>query len=577
MFEVYTGTRPGRPRLLLVLSAVILAGVLGAAWLQVRHSRTLEPERRIEGTPLVVRLPEGWVQPNKNDPGLFVLPIQRTVHGKLQWEADREIRFRYERTGAFRAPLDMLAEQPSAEFEPTPAHIGPFEAVQMRQVLRRRWGRSTVVRQQIIRLTCLPGGEVISVTYVPMTDLTVADLRLFDKVCLATRVEDGRLVVPPQEAMEHAGVEFPVDDDAVTSLPQIADVPGMHLGGSENSVPVWSLGIFRTWLAAGRAPRDLLLDFAANKWLLSEEDAEVREWTRADGARVAAIAHPQPARNRSPISAVWVVAESPEEAVMLLAQADGRYAASAATAAEAVVEEIAITPLAAIPPIEAAEAAGAELAALLTKTGAKSWWGRRPLVLKYRGRTVEGSEMLVTVRRVPDGGSDLGYEGQERWQSKDKPWSESVYWRIDARAIGYERERVVYVADGVSLSIADNRQADSDVVDREIRVRDVRRWSGELRTGPAYICPPIESIAEARVARAEEGAWIIESTANTGRRTHTRLLRPLPAEDGHLRVLAQDDYEPVGAILAFDEDEEGHGDGELLYREEPTARLERVR
>src|SRR5512140_2146919 len=60
LFEVYTGAKPGRPRLLLFVTAGLLAGALGLAWLQVRAGHTLGPEARVGDTPLWVRLPKGW-------------------------------------------------------------------------------------------------------------------------------------------------------------------------------------------------------------------------------------------------------------------------------------------------------------------------------------------------------------------------------------------------------------------------------------------------------------------------------------------------------------------------------------
>jgi len=66
-------------------------------------------------------------------------------------------------------------------------------------------------------------------------------------------------------------------------------------------LPRWSLGIFRTWLATGRTPRDLLLDFAATHWLVPETALDVRESRRADGAALAGVRHP--GRNQTAVVA----------------------------------------------------------------------------------------------------------------------------------------------------------------------------------------------------------------------------------------------------------------------------------
>ena len=56
--------------------------------------------------------------------------------------------------------------------------IGRFDGVQIRQVERTAWRRQVFVREKILRLAILPTGHLISVAYFPMTDLTLADLKL---------------------------------------------------------------------------------------------------------------------------------------------------------------------------------------------------------------------------------------------------------------------------------------------------------------------------------------------------------------------------------------------------------------
>jgi len=67
MYQVHTGTRPGRPAILIVLCGVSLAGTLGLAWLQTRAARGLGQQISI-GTDLVIRPPLGWAQ-DPRDPG----------------------------------------------------------------------------------------------------------------------------------------------------------------------------------------------------------------------------------------------------------------------------------------------------------------------------------------------------------------------------------------------------------------------------------------------------------------------------------------------------------------------------
>lgn len=108
------------------------------------------------------------------------------------------------------------------------------------------------------------------------------------------------------------------------------------------------------------------------------------------------------------------------------------------------------------------------------------------------------------------------------------------------------------------------------MVHRKIELNNVEWWSGTFRPGPAFVCPPIESLAEAWAARHSKSAMIVEAGTLLGTGTHSRLLSPLPPENGYGRVLLQADYNPTGVILAFDEDDE------VLYELSPTARYERV-
>ena len=274
MVEVHSGSKPGRPVALLIVTSIVLIGALGLAWVQVRESRALGPEQSIPGTPLLVRPPLGWLADRK-DPRSFVLPVRRAVRGQEQWEVDRRIRFNYDRLGRFQPPVEWLrAAVGSRDFEPEPAKIGPFAAVQIRQVERRRRGRHIFVGESILRVAVLPGGEVIAVTYIPMTELTPADLRLLDTVCNSIRLSEPGLSAAPEEALQHAGVDFAFEDGWQASLPYLREVPGFFVEGLEDGFPAWSLGVFRTWLAAGREPSDLLYDFASSVWLLPEERVE---------------------------------------------------------------------------------------------------------------------------------------------------------------------------------------------------------------------------------------------------------------------------------------------------------------
>jgi len=469
-------------------------------------------------------------------------------------------------------PLTWLAQRTSASVRPEPTRIGPFPAIQIREVLRRRWGRNIILGESILRVAFLPGGQRIRVQYTPMSDLTIADLKLLDAVCDAVRVDDPALRVTPQAAMEQVGCQIPLPAGSQVSLSQLADVPGLFVSGLEDGLPAWSLGVFRTWLAGNRTPRDLLVDLAATFWRLDAESVRTDESTRTDGARLASVRHPDPSRNRLPLFAAWIVARSPAEAVLLFVCADERYVSGAHAAGQRIAEQLAIQPISGLASLSSAEEAGLKLATLLAQRGALPWWGRDPVRLVYR-ETFAPDHAAVEIERVAHRRDPkLGYEGSLTRRTSGRNWEERTEWWIDAQALGYRQESVTFVGDGVPLEVSERRLASTNVVHRTIKFADQDPRSTPFQIGPAFVCPPIESIAEAWVARQTEGAWLIEASTRQGRGAHHRLLRPLPPEADRLpRVLLLDDYWPLGTIVAFDED------GEVRYQLDAATRYERVR
>lgn len=189
MFEVYTATRAGRPRVLLLLAAGALVVVLGLAWIQVRGSRALGDEVRIAGTPLLVHPPKGWVQ-SPRDPGVFIRPVQREIWGRKVWAAERSIEFYYRRWPARQPLLALLKlsnyrDVVAAAYQPEPAGIGGFEGVQVHRRRYRRIGRRQEPFDSVYRLVCTPRGDQISVEYTPLGELSAGDMELFDAVCQA--------------------------------------------------------------------------------------------------------------------------------------------------------------------------------------------------------------------------------------------------------------------------------------------------------------------------------------------------------------------------------------------------------
>jgi hypothetical protein len=569
MFEVYAASRPGRPVALLVLVSATLAGTLGLAWLQARSKRALGPEQTIPGTPLTVRVPRGWVA-DRQDPGSFVLPVRRVIRGREVLVADRQIRFEYRRLPGFTPPESLFPpEKLQSPLQLEPARIGRFPAVQVRQSERRQWRRQALMVPVILRVAVLPNGDLISVRYTPMTDLTLADLHLLDSVCDSLRLRDPHLCASAPEAEQRAGVQLEFERSWQVALAEFEEVPGFFIGGLIDRWPGWALGVFRTFLACGRRPADLLLDFATACWRLPESEAIIETSRREDGAELAVLRHPQPGRNRHRVASVRVVSESARSSVMLFVFTDAEHLAAADSVADRVARQIRIEPLDAIPPLEEAELAGRNLAATLTEAGAVPWWGQLPVQLSYRGQSWRGEESVLLVREPTGRNPVRGYRATIRRRFSNGA-DEHEQWRIDGRGIAYEFATEMYVTDGLRIGVREARAGAEEPVSRLVTFNDVERYVRSFRPGPTFICPPLEGLAEAWVARQNGGFCVNESSTLLGRGTCARLLRNLPADGPYARVLVLEDFCPFGTIVAVDDE------WELQYRLEWGGRWERV-
>lgn len=558
MFEVYTGHKPGRPLLLLIVSVAALTGTLGAAWLQVQNRRALGPEVRIDGTPLIVRAPRGWVR-ERDDPSSFVLPAQYTAWGRELLVAKRELRFRYNRLAAFRSPAYGIAAQIGGRLDPnrlTPARIGPFDGLQY--VLPGQQRRNARLSGDvIIRCACSPRGDQITVLYLPLTELTHADLGLLDDVCAAVRLDDPAIRPRAADALHQAGLAFSLPSSWTVSGPDVPDVAGLHLGGAVDGEPAWALDVLRTVLAYSRTPRELLLDFALTEWNLAEDELRIVETGRADGAEITTI---HPAREESlPIPVAAALLHRGATAALIAARgAEPRFAAEMNEALRRFAAGAELTPTAALPDVEQAIAAGGRLAARLTGPGVFSGaWGMLPEQHVYlvEGGADEG--VFAIGRAARNRRPQEGYFGYMVQLSRDM--RVVLTWRQEADGVTYEWERSAPDGPGPSAAevrLRETRRAAESSVTRTRRLgRNTARSTHEF--GPAFVGLPAEELAESWVAAQTEPreACLIQVSGTRTSGLHTRWLRPLAAdENGRRRVLLQDDFDVAPAVLVFDAD-----------------------
>ncbi len=555
LIEVHTGAKPGRPRRLLVLSAGLLAGTLGLAWLQVREAHALGPEQRVGDTPLRVRVPKDW-RPYPDDPQRFILPVVSERRHRLVLEFERSVRFELLALPAFQ-PIESLLQFLDLDDQRTlatrrQARIGPYPALEVRHLVPLRLGRRVVERETIVRFTCLPRGHLLQVTYDPLIELRPADFEIMEEVCDSLRIDDPTLSGDAAEFMRSAGLEFALEDDWLVVGTHFEEVPGLYVGGTVNGLPAWSIAILRTWLAAGRRPRDLLADLAGREWLLWDTDALLSKQRRPDGAAVATLRHPEFGHTDERIQSAMVVAEAAAEAVIMFVYAGPGEAEVADEVARRLAAEIEIAALDAIPEVDRAEEAGRVLTATLAARGPVPRWGREPVQTVYRGSRLGRTERLTVRREAVRRNPELGYSGTLRRRTGRRQREETIQWTVDGHAQSYRWQADLYNGRN-QLAIIEQRAKPSDPVRRQIIIDERERHARSFQPGPGFVPPPVESIIEGWVARGEVTAAIVETSSILGLGTHTVLLRSLPPDDGFPRVLVQSDFWPQGAILAFDD------------------------
>jgi len=556
---------------LAVVSAALLAATLGLAWLQVHAARALGPEQRVGDTPLIVRLPKDW-RPQADRDGYFVLPMSDETRRRTGLRYERRVRFQYEPLQTFHGIAylyDALGLEELGELvDRRPARIGRFDAIQVHlrsTRVYRRGGIATI--EQLVRFTCLPRGQMIAVWYDPLVDLRPADFEILDEVCQSLQIDDPSVSASPDELLKRAGLEMPVSADWVVVGPHFDPVPGLYVGGSRDGIPIWSIGIFRTWLARGREPHDLLRDFAANYWMVSPDENDVREFRRADGVMVTEMRHPNFGLTEEPVSSVWMISQSPSLSGILYVCAEANAAAAASEVAGGIAESLRMSSLGAAADLDSTEQAGRELVSRLRKVGPVPRWGRDPMETAYQRR--DRNEAVVITRHAVDRDPEQGYEGGT-YRRIGRSREETTKWTLDGRAAKYVWQ-ADFLREQVRMRVTERRTSSSGEATRLVLTDGRERAQWSFMPGPAFVPPPAESIIEGWVARHEVSAAAVEYSSLLGPGAYSALLRSLPPDGDHPRVLLQRDYWPLGVILAFDDER-----GEMVYEQSPSARYDRV-
>lgn len=553
MLEVYTGYKPGRPALLLVLSASILALTLGLAWAQTQATRLLAPEYAVDETPLLVRPPRNW-RPDANMPGRFLrVRVSDEYAEQGAAPAEQYIQFAYERRGTFVPPLEIIEElrwvQGNDQAQAQAAKIGPYDGVQVIRSRERRFRNFRYVQENVLRVACSPRGDVIRVEYEPLLELTPGDLELLNVICASARLRDEPASRRPDRLLDAAGLRFPVHSDWVFSSPDFVETPGLYLGGKVGEVPCWAIGIFRTWLSERRDAEAVLRDFAINAWGSDAALLRVPVRSRADGSLIATVRRATRAPSGESIIAGRLVARDDDAAALLVVCA----AEPAGGIAEAIADDLALalefTDSPKLPRAVDAQRAGRALVEMIEQRGASAFLSEATQYFQRYGERVPN--LLVMTREAEADGAWRG--GYTRLEGADARVVEEFRWTLasDSRTFTAARSTRPSPSE-LGSHTEDKRLPGAAEVSRSVVVGG-RTQRFAVPVGPEFVCPPLEIVAAAWMAQQQEGAALIELLAPRRATTRSVLLRPLPPDaSGRRRTLRIDDYWPRGVLYTFD-------------------------
>ncbi|MCG3126233.1 MAG: hypothetical protein CHACPFDD_01063 [Phycisphaerae bacterium] len=576
MFEVHSGSRPVRPSAAVVASAAALALTLCLAWLQTRQSLALGAPVRIAGTDLVVRPPAGWVQ-HPNQPGTFLL-TRGDRDGQPVGKPERRISFIGGRNHVYFSPADLLTRDQPSPLQPEPATIAGLPGVEVRRLVWREFRGWRYAHETIIRMACSPRGDFVRVDYEPLTEPTQGDLELLRAVSAAVRIDTPGATLSASDALAAAGIQLKTDPKWRFAAADFPDVQGCYLADLDPQQP-YGIAILRTWLAPGRSPADLVIDFAAERWERLIDPQQVRQRQRADGAAVAAA---EVDDDDAAVFAAQCVAAAPHQAVMLFLAAPPRARPAARAALEQLADNLQFAPTSRDLDLSAALAAGAELAEHVRREGIAGCWTNpqsSAFHLAWSNLSAAPVAGFATARKaVAD-----GFDGVSAFSMHDRIERET--WHVARDMVAFSRviDGTLGDAPAIPIRIEDDRAAGSSRIQRVVtlqRRRDgaPREQKRAITPGNTFISPPSEPIAEARAARTGRSPCVVECLSRYGPATHTRLLRSLPAAPTPARrtdepaasspggrelprVLVQYDFNPAGTVLAIDED------GELARQE----------
>lgn len=555
LIEVQSGSKAGRPALLIVSCGVLLALSVGAAWFQTRDKLALGPPRPLSaGSPVTIQPPRGWIE---NQPGRFVL-LQHNGSNDERAAFEQRVQFIYRYAPYQLDPRvvirDMDQQQAAQTVSLAPAPLGGIEGIEGVRHRRTSGFGTARLKETILRVACFPTGDIVCVEYWPLEEFTVADQRLMDAICAAIRLKNVNTHEDRAALLARAGVDFPIPPNCGVVGNDAGGLPSLFLVPALSTKSPFRVQIGRTWLAAGRSPQAILSDYYRAFYAPKDRNPRIVERGRPDQVDVHVLYSPQ-SDGSMPLAALLTRAAG--DCVLLTY----RGAADGSRLVDELADAVRLTGEPTISDLAEARQSGLELANLIHERGATPWWARARQDARFVGKA-DDVDFASSLQIAPAPGAAPGaYQGGSTAVDSGKRLYLRREWTLDGRASGYILNMRFKFIDHFDpeWSVVESRDPAEDVIHRRLALY----WTTPITTivtttpiGPDFVAPPAESIAAGWVAGREKGDYLISVSNPQGAGVCSRLLRALPPSGrGERRVLVVDDYDPTAWIALFDADD----------------------
>jgi len=524
MYEIYTQTRPGRPRWALAACAfLLLLTILLAVW--VSYSKVhgtpvaLEGESRLlPAGRLRIRLPADWDRtPSRLStlPGI-VAEARRQESGIGEPAAPEEVVIVFrgiprphgipsiDAAESIRQVLGII--EPLVEQRSEPAAMGslPGWTIEFAPDTRSR------SRLHYLGRACLaPDGQIAGILLTTFRPPTQEDLRLVDNMSASLELADLKTSDDPKALLKQAGMSFPPPPGArfFTSIrDKPLPMPRLRLAGGTGR-QCWYLDATRVPLIGGRATADLVQQHALTL-LEQTELPKPLQTAKIQNRPVAWLTLTLPAKT-SPSLLLWGADIDENTGLLLVGRYEPDGEKALRSAAEAITAGI-IEPYTSVVDIELAQATARRWLAEIAAEGlAARWTGRTSQTAQTRspGIALRNTMRTYEVKAAKDGfkwweinvtalpprtAGRSTAESQEKWSVRDDAAShEELY-----------QERGFHEA---AINYKELRTPGQDQVLCELTLGDNEPVSWKVAVDDTYACEPVLLAAGAKVARDPQG------------------------------------------------------------------------